>query len=86
MMIMPSSVRINPRSWSVLKEIAESSGETMQAVLEKAVENYRRKWLLEKTNEAYAVLKKDRIAWQEELDEREAWEAALNDDLDGEDE
>ncbi len=38
---MPASVRITPHSWKILKEIADSSGETMQATLERAVEAYR---------------------------------------------
>ena len=82
---MPSSVRISPRSWSIIKQISDHAGETMQAVLDRAVEAYRRQWLLEKTNEAYTALKRDRERWQEEVAERKEWEAALNDDL-GDDE
>jgi len=82
---MPSSVRISPRSWNIIKQISDHAGETMQAVLDRAVEAYRRQWLLEKTNEAYTALKRDRERWQEEVAERKEWEAALNDDL-GDDE
>lgn len=78
---MPSSVRISPRSWNILKEIADCAGETMQAVLDRAVEMYRRQWLLERANEAYAALKNDQNKWQEEVAERKEWEATLGDNL-----
>lgn len=82
---MPSSVRISPNSWKTLKEIADCAGETMQAVLDRAIEAYRRQWLLEKTNEAYAALRNDRSKWQEEVAERREWDATLGDVL-GDDE
>lgn len=80
---MPASVRVNERTWSILKEIADSAGETMQSVLEKAAESYRRQWILQKTNEAYNTLKNDESAWQEELAERRLWDSSLHDDLGG---
>ena len=80
---MPASVRINPNSWKILKEMADSMGETMQAVLDRAIEAYRRQWLLEKTNEAYAALRIDREEWEEEVAERKEWEAVLSDGLGG---
>jgi hypothetical protein len=38
---MPST-RISASTWEVLRKLAAESGETMQAILEKAVELYRR--------------------------------------------
>ncbi|KUK11531.1 MAG: Uncharacterized protein XD50_0314 [Clostridia bacterium 41_269] len=78
---MSANVRISQRSWKILKEIAGSTNETMQNVLDRAVEMYRRQWILEKTNEAYAALKKDKEKWQEEVDERKEWNATLGDGL-----
>lgn len=80
---MPSTVRVSSRAWEVLKEIAEQTGETMQGVLERAVEAYRRQWLLEKANEAYAALRNDPEKWDEEVAERREWEATLADGLEG---
>ena len=54
----------------------------MQKVLEKAIEAYRRKRLLEGGNEAYAALRKDAKAWERELSERRLWESTLADGLD----
>ncbi|MGI6514837.1 MAG: toxin-antitoxin system protein [Syntrophomonadales bacterium] len=82
---MPASVRVNERTWSILKEIADNVGETMQSVLEKAIESYRRQWILQQTNEAYAALRNDESAWQEELAERRLWDSSLSDGLGGDD-
>lgn len=54
----------------------------MQDVLEKAIEAYRRKRLLEMGNLAYAALKDDPKAWEQELAERKLWENTLADGLD----
>jgi hypothetical protein len=55
---------------------------SLQHVLKKAIENYRRQMILEKTNEAYAKLREDPDAWGEELSERALWENTTSDDLD----
>jgi hypothetical protein len=80
---MPASVRINPNSWKTLKEIAGCMGETMQVVLDQAIEAYRRQWLLERANEAYVALRNDRSEWEEEVAERKEWDAVLGDGMDG---
>jgi hypothetical protein len=54
----------------------------MQEILEKAIEVYRRKRLLEMGNQAYAALKKDPKGWEQELVERKLWENTLADGLD----
>jgi predicted transcriptional regulator len=82
---MPASVRINPNSWKTLKEIADCMGETMQAVLDQAIEAYRRQWLLERANKAYVALRNDQDKWEEEVADRKEWDAALGDGL-GDDE
>lgn len=53
----------------------------MQAVLEEALEIYRRKCFLEAANRAYAALRNDAEAWREELEERRLWEGTLADGL-----
>lgn len=42
------------------------------------------KQIAEKANQAYAKLKEDPQAWNEELKERAAWDATLLDDLEDE--
>jgi hypothetical protein len=53
----------------------------MQAVLEKAVEAYRRKLFLEEVNRAYAELREDPDAWANLESERAAWDSTLADGL-----
>lgn len=73
-------VRINVHTHQTLREIAQAEHRSMQAVLEKAVEDYRRRRLLEEANAAYAMLRNDPEAWQDIQAERAEWEA-LSDGL-----
>lgn len=76
-----TTVRLNEEHAKVLRELAKRVNEPMQAVLGKAIEDYRRKVLLEATNEAYAAIRNNRTQWAEEVAERKAWEATLADGL-----
>jgi len=53
----------------------------MAAVLEMAIERYRRQKLLEETNASYAALKANRKEWKEEIAERELWDRTIADGL-----
>jgi len=72
-------VRVSEAAWQTLKRLSERCGTTMQEIVDRAVEEYRRKLFLEEANRAYAVLRSDPRAWREELEERRVWEAALAD-------
>ncbi len=74
-------VRISPRSLEVVRGLAERDRESMQAVLEKAVELYRRQRFLEEANRGFAAMRRDSDAWKQELAERETWEQTLRDGL-----
>ena len=76
---MSATVRISRASSQALKLIAAQAGEPMQAVLDKAIEAYRRQYFLQKANDAYANLRENAEAWQEEIKEREAWDVTLKD-------
>jgi len=78
---MSATVRINKPSWQALKLIASQTGEPMQAILDKAIEVYRRQYFLQKANNAYAALRENTETWQEEIKEREAWDATLGDGI-----
>ena len=77
------TVRITETSHKMLQELAEQSGESMQAVLDKALEQYRRQRFLEAANADYAALRRNPEAWKGELEERKLWDQTLNDGLDG---
>jgi len=76
-----SNVRISESTHATLRSLAAEGGETMQAVLDKAIEEYRRRLFWERVENAAGDLRKDSAAWEEELAERRAWDATLLDDL-----
>jgi predicted transcriptional regulator len=79
-----SNVRISESTHAALRSLANERGESMQAVLDKAIEEYRRCLFWEHVETAASELRKDSAAWQEEIDERQAWEATLADGLESE--
>lgn len=81
---MSVTVRISPETRETVQRIARESNESMQSVIAKAVEEYKRYLLIERTNEAFAALRAQPKRWAEELEERHLWNATLNDDLEEE--
>ncbi len=77
-----ATVRISIASRNALRELAAQAGEPMQAILDKAIENYRRHRFLEEVNTAYAALRQDDKAWATLKRERKEWEVTLKDGLD----
>jgi hypothetical protein len=74
-------VRITERTRETLREIARSDEESMQAVMEKAVEEYRRKRFFEAVDADYARLRDDPEAWDAYQAELKAWDTTLMDGL-----
>ncbi|MGH9836056.1 MAG: toxin-antitoxin system protein [Blastocatellia bacterium] len=56
----------------------------MQTIVEKAVEQYQRRRFLEGLNQDFKALKEDPQAWQEEMEERAAWDKTLLDGVEPE--
>lgn len=56
----------------------------MQAVLDMALERYRRERFLRAANADFEALRRDKKAWKEELRERQVWERTSADGLDKE--
>ncbi|HEX3556423.1 MAG TPA: toxin-antitoxin system protein [Thermoanaerobaculia bacterium] len=75
-------VRISDHAREALREIAHAEQESMQPVLEKAVEQYRRRQFFDELDAAYVKLQEDPEAWRAIEDERRAWDATLGDGLD----
>ena len=67
----------------MLRTIAEQTGQSMQDVLDRAVEEHRRRVFFDSLNSYYAELRQDPKAWAEELEERAAWDVTLADGLEG---
>jgi hypothetical protein len=79
---MPSAtVRIGPKAHKLLKSLTRLTGESMPAVLDKALETYRRRQFLIGLNADFAALRRDSRAWKKELEERAGWDATLVDGL-----
>jgi predicted transcriptional regulator len=74
-----TTIRVSLHARDLLQELAQTSGSSMQAVLEQALEQYRRQQLLEATNAAYAALQAAPEAWADLERERLAWQQTLAD-------
>jgi ABC-type molybdate transport system ATPase subunit len=87
-MMATTTIRVSLRARDVLQELTQTSGRSMravveqaleqdrrqQAVVEQALEQDRRQLLLEATNAAYAALRAAPEAWAALEQERLAWE------------
>ena len=80
---MASTVRISEMSHRALRDLAEGENTSLQSVLERAIENYRRQRFLAAANRQYAALRADRSAWTDETAERGAWDRTLDDGVNG---
>ena len=78
------TVRVNPETHRVLRELATDSGESMMSVLEQAVERYRRERWLEEANEEWAAIRADPQAMAEIAAEQALWDNTLLDGLEDE--
>jgi hypothetical protein len=76
-----ATVRISQSARDTLRDLAAKSGESMQTVLEQAIEELRRRRFLEETNAAYAALRQNDEDWESLHEERAAWDATLLDGL-----
>jgi len=79
-----TQVRISDNTREVLRSLASQAGESMQEIVEKAVESYRRKSFLEGLSNDFRALQDDPQAWQDEKEERALWDNTLQDGLENE--
>lgn len=78
---MSTTIRISRETRTVLSELVQTTGLSMQAILEQAIDMYRRQRMLMALNDAYAALQADPAAWNDLEAEREEWDVTLNDGL-----
>lgn len=79
------TVRINDRTHRVLRDLSAQTGQSMPAMIEQAVEHWRREELLRAANEAWARIIADPVARAEIEAERALWENVVADGLEPED-
>jgi hypothetical protein len=75
------NVRISPRAHELLRQLAQEEQRSMQSVLDRALERYRRERFLRSANADFAALKQDATAWKQELRDRGLWEETVADGL-----
>ncbi|HMD84389.1 MAG TPA: toxin-antitoxin system protein [Terriglobia bacterium] len=75
------NVRISPRAHELLRQMAEEEQKSMQSVIDRALEGYRREKFLRAANADFEALRYNPRAWKEELRERKLWEQTLADGL-----
>ena len=79
-----TQVRVSEGTHQILRSLAEQAGESMQEVVDKAVEHYRRKRFLEGLNNDFHNLQEDSAVWEDEKEERALWDNSIQDGLEKE--
>lgn len=67
-----ATIRISESSHRILREISKRDKKSMQAVLDQAIEAYRRQSFLEGLSTDFAALRENEVEWQAEKAERSA--------------
>jgi hypothetical protein len=78
-----TTIRIREKSHRALKEMAAITGESLQDVLDQAIEERRRKLYLEGVNADYAALKRNPKQWADFKKELAVWDVTNLDGMDG---
>ena len=79
------TVRISERTHRALSQLKRSTGQSMPAIIEQAVDRWQREHLLREANAAWAAIIADPAENAEVEAERGVWEATVADGLDPED-
>lgn len=74
-------IRVSDETHSILRELADETGQNMQDILSEAVEEMRRRRMFELANATYAAMRENEDEWQAELEERRLWDKTLADGL-----
>ena len=80
---MATTIRLRADMQAALREMAASTGETLQEALDRAIEERRRRLYLEGLSADYAKLRSDPAAGAEFDQENEGWDCTLSDGLEG---
>ena len=60
-------------------EMAKETGRSQMEIVHEALELYRRQLLLRSMNRGFATMRRDPVAWNEEMAERSGWDITLGD-------
>jgi len=78
-----TTIRLRPKTHAALKQIASTTGVSLQDALERAVEERQRVLYLEGLNADYEALQEDPKAWGEVQREAALWDNTNLDGLEG---
>ncbi len=81
---MASTARISPNSHAIIQELALKTGKTKVEIIDEALEYYRYHERMRILNEQYENLRSNKIAWEQELKERQELDGTLMDGLEDE--
>jgi len=73
-----TTFRVSERSKHILAEFSAREGKSMQAIVEQAIEYYRRQRFLEGLADDFASLRARPGDWNEETEERRAWDITMS--------
>jgi hypothetical protein len=80
-MMEKKSIRVNNKTYEILRKQAANAGTTMTAILEEAVREYDKRRFWEEHDRGYAALRADPKAWEEYQNEMALWDSTLMDGL-----
>ena len=79
-----TTAKISPSSARILERLQHRYHKPKTVLIDLALKKYEDQIFLDEVNEGYARLKKDKKAWQEELEERRELEGTIGDGLEDE--
>ena len=79
------TITISPQAQRTIRVLAEKINLPAHEIVDRAVEELRRKFLFEEANTTYAALQGQPDSWNEIERERKQWDATLPDGLESED-
>jgi predicted transcriptional regulator len=76
-----NTIPISDTTQRTIAELAARTGQAPAAILDKAIEEYRRKMFFEAMDAGYAALRADEDAWSDEQAQRRMWDTTNSDGL-----
>ncbi len=76
-----TTIRVTQETQKIVRDLSETYGISMQEVVARAIEKYRREKILAEANAGYAALRADPEAWREWREELAEWDVTLLDGL-----
>lgn len=82
-MAAKTTIRISAEAHRILKLFAEQQGVSLVEALDAITQKWEREYFFRQMNQAYAAVREDAQAWEQEQEERRVWDNSLMDNLEG---